>query len=83
MAGMLIGATGYGREAVHGASDDWSATVEELLTTTASQTFYHKASLGPGVGCKRGMTALISVRSGVPDVVTIALDPPPDREPPA
>jgi hypothetical protein len=29
------------------------------------------------------MTALISVRSGVPDVVTIALDPPPDREPPA
>ena len=35
------GQTGYGREAT-GSRDDWSRTVDELLTITAAQTFTYK-----------------------------------------
>lgn len=37
-----IGSRSYGREALAGGTDDWSFTVDELLTVTAGQSFVHR-----------------------------------------
>jgi hypothetical protein len=85
MASMLTGVAGYGRQATAGGSDDWSATIDELLTVTAGQTFSHTASLGPKNPKMRGVTALMALSDSA-GVSTYAFDPPvfdgpPDERP--
>ena len=37
LAGMAVGGTQYGREAIVGGADDWSFTVDELLRVTGGK----------------------------------------------
>jgi hypothetical protein len=58
LAHMLeSGQTGFGREA-SGNRDDWSRTVEELLTVTYKKLFNYVTGFGPGNSKKRGHLAL-------------------------
>jgi len=57
---MVIGSTAFGREATPGGSDDWSSTVDELLSVTAAQTVSLAASLSGG-SRPRGASATASM----------------------
>jgi hypothetical protein len=50
------GQTGYGREAT-GTGDDWSRTVDELMTVTYANVFNYARGFGPGNPQPRGQTA--------------------------
>jgi hypothetical protein len=58
LAGMVVGDAAIGREAKASGSDDWSMTVDEILSITAAQSVMLRASLGPGVPHSRGVTSL-------------------------
>jgi hypothetical protein len=58
---MVAGSTAFGREAISGGKDDWSSTVDELLSVTASQSVTLTASLGPGGSRSRGESATASM----------------------
>jgi hypothetical protein len=60
LSDMLIGSPAFGRAATSGGVDDWSSTVDELLSVTAAQTVRLKASLGAGIGRGRGTSATAS-----------------------
>jgi hypothetical protein len=64
LAGMVTGKTNHGREAVEGATDDWSKTIDELLKISAPQSVTLTATLGTsshtrGVTAKMQRTALV------------------------
>lgn len=69
VAGMVVGDAGVGREAQASGSDDWSMTVDEILSITAAQSVTLAASLGPGATRPRGVTttALVGGRTPPPD----------------
>jgi hypothetical protein len=92
MAGMVVGDAAIGREAKASGSDDWSMTVDEILSITAAQSVMLAASLGPGVPHPRGVTsvarragyisaarALSGVFGGPPDGDTTLLGRGPER----
>jgi hypothetical protein len=58
VAGMVVGDVGNGREAHASGRDDWSMTVDEILSITAGQSVMLAASLGRGVPHSRGITSL-------------------------
>lgn len=60
LAAMAVGHSGMGREAYPGGSDDWSATVEDLLRVSAPNLVALKSSLGKGNRHPRGVTSLNS-----------------------
>lgn len=60
---MLVGAASFGREAIPGGSDDWSSTIDELLSVTAAGTVRLKASLG-GTSRARGTSAIAAILVG-------------------
>ncbi|TPN49123.1 hypothetical protein [Mesorhizobium sp. B1-1-7] len=43
LAGMAVGGTQYGRQAISGGSDDWSFTVDELLRVTGANPIVKRA----------------------------------------
>ena len=45
LAGMVFGLAGFGRQAVSGGADDWSFTVDELLTITAAKPITIKSGI--------------------------------------
>jgi hypothetical protein len=58
LAHMLeSGQTGFGREAT-GITDDWSRTVDELMTVTYSNFFNYVTGFGPENPQKRGYSAM-------------------------
>jgi hypothetical protein len=57
---MVVSSTAFGREATPGGSDDWSSTVDELLSVTAAQTVSLAASLSGG-SRPRGASATASM----------------------
>jgi hypothetical protein len=69
VAGMVVGDASIGREALASGSDDWSMTVDEILSITAAQSVTLAASLGPGGTHPRGVTttALVGGRPPPPD----------------
>jgi hypothetical protein len=69
VAGMVVGDAGIGREAIASGSDDWSMTVDEILSITAGMSTTLGATLGAGVTHPRGVTSIALV-GGPP--------PPPD-----
>lgn len=58
VGGMVVGDASIGREAQASGNDDWSMTVDEILSTTAAQSVTLTASLGSGVTHPRGVTSL-------------------------
>jgi hypothetical protein len=58
VAGMLVGDAGIRREAKAAGTDDWSMTVDEILSITAVQSVALAASLRPGVSRPRGVTSV-------------------------
>lgn len=56
VAGMVVGEAGIGREAHASGSDDWSSTIDEILSITAGLSTTVPKSLGPGVPHRRGVT---------------------------
>ena len=58
LAGMATGKSGVGREAIAHGTDDWSSTVDALLTHSAPQNARLSSSLGPSRWHPRGVTSL-------------------------
>jgi hypothetical protein len=56
VAGMVVGDAGIGRHAHASGSDDWSKTVDEILSITAGLSTTVPKSLGAGVPHQRGVT---------------------------
>lgn len=52
---LATGQTGYGREAT-GTGDDWSRTIDDLMTITYAQAFTYSAGFGPNNQQQRGHT---------------------------
>jgi hypothetical protein len=81
VAGMVVGDAGIGREAQSSGNDDWSMTVDEILSVTAAQSVMLAASLGAGVPHPRGVTSLardIGYISAKRTLAGLFGDPPPD-----
>ena len=80
VAGMVVGDAGIGREALASGQDEWSMTVDEILSITAAQSVTLVASLGPGGTHPRGVTSLASLGgSPPPDDDSTLLAGGPDR----
>jgi hypothetical protein len=58
VAGMVVGDPSIGRGAHASGHDDWSMTIDEILSITATQSATLVASFGPGVQHPRGVTSL-------------------------
>ncbi|WP_375458511.1 hypothetical protein [uncultured Enterovirga sp.] len=84
LAGMLLGIPGFGRKAIKGAGDDWSSTMDELLTVTALQPLHHSSSLRSGRSRLRGVFAFALVLDDPLNTgaFAVSFDPPPIEEPP-
>lgn len=83
VAGMVVGDAAAGREAKAGGSDDWSMTVDEILSITAGQSVRLAASIGQGVSRPRGETSLIFVIRDTADFAASGLPlSPPSGDPP-
>lgn len=78
VAGMIVGDAGIGRAAHASGRDDWSMTIDEILSITAAQSVTLQASFGPGNQPRRG------VKSVALDVPTLLMfmgrPPPPDAD---
>jgi hypothetical protein len=71
VAGTVIGDAGIGRKAHAAGSDDWSMTVDEILSITATQSVTLAASLGPGGTHPRGVTTAALVGGAPPPDSTL------------
>jgi hypothetical protein len=69
---MVAGSSAFGREAIVGGADDWSSTVDELLSVTAAQSVTLTASLGSGGSRSRGESATASMIGQIPQLRPIA-----------
>jgi hypothetical protein len=79
LAGAATGSDG--RAALIGRGDDWSDTVEDLLTVTMTQTFTHRASIGASPR-PRQTTAIAFATDGLePRTEFHFLDSAPPRRP--
>jgi hypothetical protein len=58
VAGMVVGDSSIGRKAVPSGTDDWSMTIDEILSITAVQSVALVGSLGAGRTHRRGVTSL-------------------------
>jgi hypothetical protein len=56
VAGMVVGDASIGREAIASGTDNWSMTVDEILSVTAAQSVTLTAILGSGGTNPRGVT---------------------------
>jgi hypothetical protein len=65
---MVAGSSAFGREAISGGADDWSSTIDELLSVTASQSVTLTASLGLGGSRPRGESATASMIGQIPQL---------------
>jgi hypothetical protein len=83
VAGMVVGDAHIGRKATAAGTDDWSMTVDEILSITAAQSVTLTASLGPSVSRPRGVTAIarqagyMAARDALADAFGVP-PPPPD-----
>jgi hypothetical protein len=83
VAGMVVGDAAVGRAAKAGGSDDWSMTVDEILSITAGQSVWLAASIGKGVSRPRGETSPIFVTPNMADFAASSMPPaPPSGGPP-
>lgn len=77
VTGMVVGDPSIGREAHASGHDDWSMTIDEILSITAAQSATLAASFGSGVQHSRGVTSLTL---GAQTVAVLMGGPPPPSD---